>query len=232
MRTIIKIWTIISLLFFLISEKGKASDLYLSMWNNSGFSVEINHRHYSVSSHDLVIRDLHRGTHHIVVYQNVYRSYHRHGNGYAYGHRKHIVYSGIIDIPRESTVTAQVSRRNLLNIISIVPHHRYHKETRYHHAPAAMGPARFREMKKRLMYMRFESDRLDYVERKLELNFFTSRQVYEIVSLFDFEAKKVKVAKMAYHKTVDPHNFDLVYDAFIFSTSIDEVERYIYRYDY
>lgn len=217
MKILLKIWTIATLIGFITSAKTCASELYLSMWDNSGFTVEIDHRHYSVSSHDLVIRNLYSGNHPIVISKNMYSTY---------GRRtvKRVVYSGFINIPSQSTVKAKVSRRNYIDIISIVPYRRYNPAPYPH---PVINNGQFRQLKKRIMYTRFESDKLDIMEMELAHHYFTSQQVFELVSLFDYESYRVEVAKMAYHKTVDKQNFYLVYDAFHFSSSIDKLERYI-----
>ena len=223
-----KIWTIISLLGIINSQEGNASELQLSMWNNTAFSVKVDHRYYSVTSHDLVINNLHAGNHYIVVYQPIYNHYGRRVS-------ERLAYSGYVNIPAESMVSATIDRRNLLSVKSIVPHHpqverRHHGN--YNHYNAAMNPAEFRNVKKRLMNTRFESEKRNIMEHQIECNFFTSEQVFELVCLFDFESDRVEVAKKAYHKTVDKQNYHIVNEAFIFSSSRMKLERYITHNEY
>jgi hypothetical protein len=45
--------------------------------------------------------------------------------------------------------------------------------------------------------------------------------------LFTFEDNKLEVAKYAYRKTVDNRNYVMVNDAFTFSSSRDELAKYI-----
>lgn len=214
----------ISLFGLMNGQKGNASELQLSMWNNSGFSVKVDHRYYSVTSHDLIINNLQAGNHYIVVYQPIFNH-----NGRRISER--LAYSGYINIPAESMVTATVDRRNLLSIVSIVPHHHYTVRNN-HHYDMAMNPAEFRNMKKRLINTRFESEKRNILEYQIEYNFFSSQQVFEMVSLLDFESDRLEIAKMAYHKTIDKHNFDIVFEAFQFSTSVIKLERYIAKCEY
>ena len=228
MKTITKIWTIISLLGIINSQEGNASELQLSMWNNAAFSVKVDHRYYSVTSHDLVINNLDAGNHYIVVYQPIYNNYGRRVT-------ERLAYSGYINIPAQSMVTATIDRRNLLTVRSITPHHpqvvREHGHKNYHYN-AAMNPAEFRNVKKRLMNTRFESEKRKIMEYQIEYNFFTSQQVFELVCLFDFESDRVEVAKQAYHKTIDKQNYHLVFEAFEFSSSRMKLERYITHNEY
>jgi hypothetical protein len=56
---------------------------------------------------------------------------------------------------------------------------------------------------------------------------FSSRQVKEILALFDFDAARLDVAKFAYDYTIDRENFFQVYDAFEFSSNKDNLTNYL-----
>ena len=58
-------------------------------------------------------------------------------------------------------------------------------------------------------------------------SFFTSMQVKQILQQFSFETDKLDLAKLAYDKTVDKQNFYTVNDVFSYSSSRDELARYI-----
>ena len=52
-------------------------------------------------------------------------------------------------------------------------------------------------------------------------------QVKELMSLFTFENNKLELAKYAYRKTVDQKSYFQVMDALTFSSSKDELARFI-----
>ncbi len=56
---------------------------------------------------------------------------------------------------------------------------------------------------------------------------FTSLQIREIVSLFSFESSKLEIAKYAYDFCEDKSKYFFVNDAFSFSSSVDELNKYI-----
>ncbi|MER3497909.1 MAG: hypothetical protein C4308_04375 [Chitinophagaceae bacterium] len=74
---------------------------------------------------------------------------------------------------------------------------------------------------------RFESNMMKSAQQIIATNFFTSAQVKQMLQLFSFEDSKLKLAKLAYDKTVDQRNFYVVNEVFSFSSSKDELAHYI-----
>lgn len=56
---------------------------------------------------------------------------------------------------------------------------------------------------------------------------FSAVQIKEIVSLFDFEASKLEIAKYAYDYCIDKDNYYVINDAFSFSSSKTDLNEYI-----
>jgi hypothetical protein len=56
---------------------------------------------------------------------------------------------------------------------------------------------------------------------------FSSRQVLDIVKLFDFEDSRLEIAKFAYAYTTDKENYYVVNDGFSFDSSKTELSRFI-----
>jgi len=56
---------------------------------------------------------------------------------------------------------------------------------------------------------------------------FTTRQIAEIVKLFDFESGKLEIAKYAYDYTIDPQNYYLINACFDFDHTKESLNRYI-----
>ena len=73
----------------------------------------------------------------------------------------------------------------------------------------------------------FESTKLTIAAQALQSNKMTSRQVKEVMDLMSFESTNVQIAKYAYGRVADKQNFYLVHDAFAFSSSSDELIKYI-----
>ncbi len=73
----------------------------------------------------------------------------------------------------------------------------------------------------------FDESRVNTAKSIISSNCLTSDQVLELCQLFSFEQSKLDVAKCAYGKTVDQNNYFKVVNAFTFSSSKDELNRYI-----
>jgi len=74
---------------------------------------------------------------------------------------------------------------------------------------------------------RFENNMLKSATQIINTNYFTSDQVKQMLQLFSSENSKLDLAKLAYDKTVDQRSYYVVNDVFSFSSSKDELARYI-----
>ena len=72
-----------------------------------------------------------------------------------------------------------------------------------------------------------ESNKLKSATQIVRVNSLTSVQVKQLVLLFSFESNKLDLAKQAYQNTVDKKNYFIINDAFSFSSSKDELNRFI-----
>lgn len=77
----------------------------------------------------------------------------------------------------------------------------------------------------------FSDEKYAIVKEAASKNYFTSGQVLKILRKFDFEEDKLKVAKLLYPRVVDPENFFVVYEAFDFSSSKEELRKWVEKYD-
>lgn len=86
----------------------------------------------------------------------------------------------------------------------------------------------FKDLMYTLRNQNFDSDKLSIARQALSNNYFDTYQIREIMSVMDFEKNRVEFAKDAYNNCVDKQNFFRVNDAFEFSSSIRELEDYIF----
>lgn len=73
----------------------------------------------------------------------------------------------------------------------------------------------------------FESNRMESAMHIINTNFFTSEQVKMLLSIFYFDGNRLDLAKIAFRKTVDPSNYQCVFDQLLFASSKAELSRYI-----
>lgn len=90
-----------------------------------------------------------------------------------------------------------------------------------------IGGRDFSELKKLIADKSFESTKLDIAKSEIDMNYFKSEQVKEMLQLFTFESSKVELAKYAYSKTCDKNTYYKIYDVFTFESSVSDVEKYI-----
>ena len=90
-----------------------------------------------------------------------------------------------------------------------------------------MSGREFEQMKESIRKEWFENNRLTSVKFIMDKSNFTTAQVKELMLLFTFESNKLEVAKYAYRKTVDKQNYYQLNDALTFSSSKDELARFI-----
>ncbi len=76
----------------------------------------------------------------------------------------------------------------------------------------------------------FESNKAKSATQIITTNYFSTVQVKQLLQLFSFENTKLDLAKQAYGKTVDQRNYFMINDVFSFSSSKEELARYIREY--
>jgi Domain of unknown function (DUF4476) len=72
-----------------------------------------------------------------------------------------------------------------------------------------------------------ESNKLKSATQIVTANSLTSAQVKQLVLMFSFESNKLELAKQAYRNTVDKNNYFMINDVFSFSSSKDDLARFI-----
>ena len=91
-----------------------------------------------------------------------------------------------------------------------------------------MGDYEFSMLKNTVASQSFDSRKLSVAKSALAHNRILSRQALELVQLMSFESNKLSLAKFAYDSTIDKGNYFIVNNAFSFSSSVDELHRYIH----
>jgi nuclear transport factor 2 (NTF2) superfamily protein len=87
----------------------------------------------------------------------------------------------------------------------------------------------FSMLKSTVASQSFDSNKLSIAKTALRRTKILSRQTLELMELLSFESNKLSLAKYAYDYTIDKGNYFIVNNAFSFSSSVDELSRYISR---
>ncbi len=77
---------------------------------------------------------------------------------------------------------------------------------------------------------RFDNTRLTLAKQTITVNNFSANQVREIVQQFGFDDSRLDIAKFSYKNTIDKNNYFVLNDVFSFSSSKEELARYIQAY--
>ncbi len=159
----------------------------------------------------------------------------RRKNGFGFG-RREIIYSNSILLRRGFHLDITVNRFGKV----MVDERRidrnddwYNDEDEYYDDDGwggnrnVMSGREMEQVKESLRKEWFENNRLASAKFIIERNNFTAAQVKELMLLFTFENNRLEVAKHAYRKTVDQRNYYIVNDALTFSSSKEELARFI-----
>lgn len=233
-----KIFTLLlSSLFSLTLLAYDGTRLSISTVSNKvmDFKIEVDGRKYSMQDNSITLSNLAEGTHNI----RIYREKKKNGNGFGFGRKQEIIYATSVFMKRGFHLDITVNRfgKVLVDERRIGPNDDWYdgEEDGYYDGDDGwdngyanvMSAGEFASVKQSISKEWLESNRLSSAKFIMDKNNFTTQQVREMMLLFSFESNKLEVAKYAYRKTVDQKNYYQVNDVFSFSSSRDELARFI-----
>lgn len=225
---------IISSLFSLSLLAFDGSRLSISAVTSSQeLSVEVDGRKFSMKDNSITLSYLAEGYHQVKVYRQAKR-----GTGNDFG-RNVIIYTNSVLLKRGFHLDITINRFGKV----LVDERRmdindewYNDQDDYYDSDNGgwnnsysnvMNTREFETVKTSLRKEWFENNRITSVKYIIEKNNFTTAQVKDMMLLFTFENNRLEIAKLAFSKTVDKNNYFLLNDALTFSSSKDELARFI-----
>ncbi len=225
---------IISSLFSLSLLAFDGSRLSISAVTSSQeLSVEVDGRKFSMKDNSITLSYLAEGYHQVKVYRQAKR-----GNGNTFG-RNVIVYTNSVLLKRGFHLDITINRfgKVLMDERRMdINDEWYNDQDDYYDSDNGgwnngysnvMNTREFETVKASLRKEWFENNRITSVKYIIEKNNFTTAQVKEMMLLFTFENNRLEIAKLAFRKTVDKNNYFQLNDALTFSSSKDELARFI-----
>lgn len=216
--------TLFILLFSLVLNVN-ASELDLRLKDHSLFTVAFNQSYFGAAQSSFSLANIQPGYHLLEVYR-----INPHG-------RPVSVYKGHVFIPANSKVEGIVDKHHRLKTKTSPLY--YSCEPNMYMPPApvpppapaliGMHPHTFNSLKNSLSGIAFSSTRLETSKQAIYSNGISSAQLTELMGLLTFESDRLSLAKYAYQHTVDKEKFFMVNDSFTFSSSIDELNQFLYR---
>ncbi len=230
-----KIFTlIITSLFSLTLLAFDGSRLSISTVSNSQeLKIEVDGRKFSMKDNTITLSYLSEGYHQIKVYREAKR-----GKGNSFG-RNVIIYSNSVLLKRGFHFDLTINRFGKVMVDERrmdIQEDWYNDQDDYYDSDNGgwnngysnvMTTREFESLKESLRKEWFENNRLTSAKFIIDKNNFTTAQVRDLMLLFTFENNRLEVAKYAYRKTIDKHNFYIVNDALTFNSSKEELARFI-----
>ena len=202
-----------------------------SVTSSTAIQVEVDGRNFSLKDNSIILGYLSEGRHQVKITRSK--------NSGSFRNKTEVIYNSSVflkrgfhldlTINRFGKVLADEQRIDLNNDW-------YNDEDDYYNSDNGgwsngnsnvMSAREFNDLKDQIRKEWFETNRLTSVKFIIDKNNFTTQQVKDLMLLFTFESNKLEVAKYAYCKTVDLRNYYQIIDALTFSSSKDELARFI-----
>ncbi len=227
---------LLSSLFSLSLLAYDGSRLSVSTVSNSmDLKIEIDGRSVTMRDNSITLSNIAEGTHSIRIYKEVKRN----GNGFGFGRKPQIIYAGSVFVKRGFHTDVTVNRfgKVFIDESRIDRNGGYEQYDEYEDDDNGGGwnngygnvlsNRDFDQIKEQIRKEWFENNRLVSTKVIIDKSNFTAQQVKELMLLFTFENNRLEVAKYAYRKTVDKQNYYQLNDALTFSSSKDDLARFI-----
>lgn len=240
MKKIFTLLVVTMMSFSLFAYNGN-SRLSISAVNNKmNLKVEVDGRKIPMRDNSITLRDIGDGYHNVKIFREVIKNNNAWGNGRA---KQEVLYNSRVFLRRGYHLDITVNRFGKVftdeEMIDRFDDEYYGDEEDYYednnHGNGGWNNGNYREMNNRdfeqaketLKKDWFESSRVSTAKTIIDANYFTTTQVRELMQLFSFDDKKLEIAKYAYRKTVDRNNYYILSEQLTFSSSKDELARFI-----
>lgn len=232
-----KTFTLLATLFLVT---GLSAQVKLSITNsgNSAIRVMVDGKKYSGNNNLVMINNLNSGNHVVKIFRQVNERNRGNGNnnrnaGYQ------LLYSKNVFVKAQHHVDITINRFGKVFVDEQLISGGYGDDDdddwgvddndRYYdrYSRSAMDNSTFEQLKQTLKRESFDDNRMKIARQVIGVNFVNTAQVKEMMGLFSFEKNRLEIAKFAYDYTTDKGNYFILYDAFSFSSSKEELMNYI-----
>lgn len=93
--------------------------------------------------------------------------------------------------------------------------------------PCAASSMVYDEMKNTVKNQSYSSTKVNQIKTFMQTHCFTALQIREFAKLLDYENDRIAIAKQGYDKCIDKSNYFLVNAAFTYSSSVDDLNKFI-----
>lgn len=213
-----------------------ASQLNIRMFNNAPVFIVLDRHQHSGHTSQHTFFNIHPGKHYLEVFAPT-----------PFGKPGHLIFAGQFHIAPDIKLKAMIDRFHSFVVLETKylkpkyksnPHHQPKWEEDYyfdenncysyrHERNYGMNSRDFNFLISSLQNTAFDNSRLTIAKSALRNNAVSSEQLLMIIKTFTFESNKVEIAKSGWHSVSDRNRFFIIYSAFTFKSSINEIENYI-----
>lgn len=199
---------------------------------SSELKIEIDGRPFSMKNNEITLSYLNEGFHQVKIYRDSKRSD-------DFRRRQDIIFNGAVCLKKGYHTDITVNRFGKVmtdeHLIDVNDEY-YEDQDDYNNSedggwsatnPDVMTGREFETLKDQLRREWSEPNRMTSMCTIIDKSEFTTRQVKDLMLLFTFESNRLEVAKSAYRKTVDKENYSQLNDVLTFSSSKDDLARFI-----
>ncbi len=228
-----QIFTLLSSLILSISAFAQNSGrLSITALNSGSMVVVVDNRSYQFNnSRDILLNEIPAGNHQVKIVKQI------RGNW----RRNITIYETNLFIRRGMHVDILVNRFGKVFIDEELIGYQYddnqndnwnNQNNNQNNDPLsqAMAPSSFEQLKQIVSNERYDNTRATIAKQAISVNMFSAQQAKELISLFTYENNKLDIAKTMYARTIDKNNYMIVYDVFTYSSTKEDLARFIQQY--
>jgi hypothetical protein len=209
-----KIFFFLPLSFLAFATSAQTAALSISLQDSSFFVAELNGRMFDKPSTVMNFFDLQRGEQKLQIYKLM-----KMGSSEI----RKSVYEGRISLQEDVLTSGYIDSYNQFRVLATEPLERKSNargnQRRSASSKKAISRQQFEGVIENLAGIRDETERLRAAEGIISTSTFSSRQIAEMMLLFDNENRRIAVANYAYRYVSDPENFGEVHHSLRYPSS-------------
>ncbi len=238
MKKLLLSFLTVSLAATLLANNRSRSELRVSLYDGSAFSITVGDLMVRNQSTFQVVKNLAPGRHFV----EIFKTERARGRSGRWQTNQLVLFADYITIPRASVIVGEINRRGRFVVREeyTMSNHPGNNVSHSHNCGGewnngnwgtnenmGMTQQSFARLLNTLKSTSFESNKLEIAIQALTWNWVTSMQVRHLMSVFSFESSKLEIAKFAFKSTADPENYFMVHEGFNFGSSSRELNRYL-----
>ncbi|AFD08443.1 DUF4476 domain-containing protein [Solitalea canadensis] len=232
----LKITVALFLSFISINTFAFNQTVTVSLSNRESIIVEIDGRvQNSRPQRQVIISSMNQGVHSLKVYRSSSNS----SRPVAINNQK-VLYTGNFYLNNNRSMAVTIDNWGRASFVEVdtrsnnndnydrYPDNDYDRypNSNYHDC-IPMTSGEFDQLKNSLKDRSFDDKKMDLLKVVINNNYFSTNQVKEIVKLFSFNNNQLNAAKLLYPYTVDQEYYYTVGDAFTFSSSKNDLDKFL-----